>query len=132
LASKPRGRVKTRCSASTARRKLAPLTKVRRAIAHCACVGRQNMDAALVDHPLGRESGSSAESASQGNRRYLHPNARLRQPPDCLIARLDPGKLRMSQNRNISRRHHIEEEFLQTRRSFVMRGLAEHKANVGE
>jgi hypothetical protein len=40
------------------------------------------MDAALVDHTTGRVSGSSAESASQGNRRSLHPNAGLRQPPD--------------------------------------------------
>jgi hypothetical protein len=40
------------------------------------------MDAALVDHTIGRVSGSSAESASQGNRRSLHPNAGLRQPPD--------------------------------------------------
>jgi hypothetical protein len=115
------------------RGELAPLAEVRRARPHIVRVGRQNMDTALVEHPLGPVLGSSAESASQRTRRDLHPNAGPRQPPDCRIARLDPGKpLRMSQNRNISRRHYIEEEFLHTGQSNVMRRLDEHITGISK
>lgn len=112
---------------------VAPLPQDRGAPFCVVGIGRQNVDASLVKHPLGPIKGAAAEPPRQRGCRDLHPDAGARQPLDGAIVRFDPGQpFRMRQNWYKAGHEQLKKQLFQPHRHGVMRRFNKHITRIGQ
>lgn len=87
-------------------------------------VGRQDMNAPLVQHSIRPVLRSSAESASERAGRNLHPYTDPNQPLNCFVAGWNPRQpFWMGENRDKARYKQAEKKVFQMRGFSVVRRL---------
>jgi hypothetical protein len=103
-------------------RKVAPPTQVGRASLSIMGIGRQKMNAPLVQHPMSPILRSSAKSSSKRTRRDLHPHPGLNQPSDRIVTFRNPCQpFRMGEDRDKPCHQEAKKELPQMRGGRVVR-----------
>ncbi len=133
----PKGRVTTRCPASSDAdeplRFPEPLCKIGRTARHVMRVGRKDLDEPFLQHSVGPITRASSKSSRYRSRCDLHPHALRGETSHHIVLAFDPSKpLGVGQNRDVTAKKNAEEELFKPCGRDVVRRLNQDIGGISE